>query len=58
MRTPNEPTDNFKLPPVAPKPAPQPQPEVWKPTGTPGIQQDQNGRLRTDLPDPYKGITI
>lgn len=56
MRTPNEPEDSFTLPPAAPKPAQQPQPEVWRNTDRPGIQQDQHGRLRTDLPDPLKNL--
>lgn len=32
------------------KPAPEPAPQ-WRPTGTPGIEQDSEGRLRTSIPE-------
>lgn len=51
MKSTDEPTDTFgKLPPKQPQPA-QPKPDVWQKTDTPHIERNQDGRLRTNLPD-------
>jgi len=50
LRTPNEPTDDFRLPAKSPAAAPQPKPDVWRKTDTPGIEINQDGKRRTDLP--------
>lgn len=51
MRTPNEPTDDFKLPQHQPA-APEPKPESWRPADTPGFLVNDAGQLKTDLPEP------
>lgn len=51
LRTPNEPTDNFRLP-AKPAAASQPKPDVWRKTETPGIEINRDGMRRTDLPLP------
>lgn len=50
MRTPNEPTDDFTLPPAAPKQH-EPKPETWRPAETPGFLVNEQGQLKTDLPE-------
>ena len=51
---PGEPTDSPLVIPAdrAPEPRQQPQGEVWKPSGTPGIEVNQAGQQRTNLPLP------
>lgn len=58
LRTPNEPTDNFRLPTKAPAAAPQPKPDAWRKTETPGIEVNQEGMRRTDLPLPKLAATF
>ena len=51
MRTPNEPTDEFRLPTPAPK-QPDPKADNWRPADTPGFLVNDAGQLKTDLPEP------
>ena len=51
LRTPNEPSNDFVLPAKQPT-APAPKPEVWRKTDTPGIEVNQDGMRRTDVPLP------
>lgn len=51
MRSTDEPTDTFgKLPPKSPEPQ-KPATDTWTNTDTPHIQRNQEGKLRTNLPD-------
>jgi len=51
LRTPNEPTDNFRIP-SKPPVSPEEKKDVWRKTDTPGIEVNQDGMKRTDLPLP------
>lgn len=47
---PREHEDAFVVPEKAPAPPPAPQVETWSPTGTPGIEINQDGLRRTNIP--------
>lgn len=49
LRTPTEPGNDFTLPTKNPSPQPQKQ-EVWRKTETPGVEVNQDGKLRTNIP--------
>ena len=49
MRSTNEPADPFVVP-AKPKPDPKPKGDTWSKTDSKGIERNQDGRLRTNLP--------
>jgi hypothetical protein len=51
MRTPTDPTEKPLVLPPKPAPAPAPSGPTWRPSGTPGIERNADGQLRT-VPTP------
>ncbi len=51
LRTPTEPSDNFKLP-TKPSTPQDPKPDAWRKTDSKGIEVNQDGKLRTNIPIP------
>ena len=52
MKSTNDPADTFSLP-AKPKHEPKPKEETWTQTETKGIERNQDGKLRTNIPEKF-----